>query len=267
MKILLVGSNRSMAIERHYVRHLTSLGAEAVDYAAPDIVYDFLTANIINKILFKIGIKTKYPEVNKGLLELADKIKPDVIVSYPVHGISGFQDHLVMHGVIKSVFCRLRTEQKFLKRLAFITVTKEDSEVSEFFKLSFSTESEIDCVIETEDSDIQKAIDSLDCYVTFSETIEKSNIKNFIKHKVNFEIFQEDHYLFDPIYLNTYILIYLKFHGSFRLFEYVCNNWLSLISISLLIFHIIICWNYFLFGIFLERLISLWSIFKYLFLI
>ncbi|HQY21832.1 MAG TPA: PIG-L family deacetylase [Ignavibacteria bacterium] len=143
------------------------------------------------------GMKEMNPEdIEKVVEDEIMKIKPDVIVSYPVHGISGFQDHLVMHGVIKSVFCRLRTEQKFLKRLAFITVTKEDSEVSEFFKLSFSTESEIDCVIETEDSDIQKAIDSLDCYVTFSETIEKSNIKNFIKHKVNFEIFQEDH---DPV--------------------------------------------------------------------
>lgn len=79
MKILLVGSNRSMAIERHYVRHLTTLGAEVVHYAAPDIVYDFLSANLINKILFKIGLKTMYPEVNKGLLELAEKIQPDVI--------------------------------------------------------------------------------------------------------------------------------------------------------------------------------------------
>lgn len=143
------------------------------------------------------GMKEMNPEdIEKVVEDEIMKIKPDVIVSYPVHGISGFQDHLVMHAVIKSVYCRLRKEHKFLKRLAFITVTKEDSNVSEFFKLSFSTDSEIDCVIETDDSDIQKAIDSLDCYVTFSETIEKSGIKNFIKHKVNFEIFQEDH---DPV--------------------------------------------------------------------
>ena len=135
------------------------------------------------------GMKEMNPDVIEKVVEDEIlKIKPDVIVS--------FQDHLVMHAVIKSVFCRLRKEHKFLKRLAFITVTKEDSDVSEFFKLSFSTENEIDCVIETEDSDIQKAIDSLDCYVTFSETIEKSGIKNFIKHKVNFEIFQEVH---DPV--------------------------------------------------------------------
>ena len=52
-----------MAIERHYVRHLTTLGAEVFHYAAPDIVYDFLSSNLVNKILFKTGIKTKYPEV------------------------------------------------------------------------------------------------------------------------------------------------------------------------------------------------------------
>jgi spore maturation protein CgeB len=79
LKILLVGSNKSMAIERHYVRHLTSLGAEIFHYAAPDIVYDFLSANLWNRILFKTGIYTKYAEVNAGLLAAAQNFQPDVI--------------------------------------------------------------------------------------------------------------------------------------------------------------------------------------------
>jgi len=140
------------------------------------------------------GLKEMNPEeIEKAVVDEIMKIRPEVVVSYPVHGISGFQDHLVMHAVIKSVFCRLRKEHNFLKRLAFITVSKEDSEVSEMFKLSFSNEDEIDCVIIAEDSDIKKAFEALDCYVTFSETIEKSGIKKILNHKVNFEIFQEEH--------------------------------------------------------------------------
>ena len=35
--------------------------------------------------------------------EQIEVIRPDILVSYPVHGISGFHDHLVMHAVIKNV--------------------------------------------------------------------------------------------------------------------------------------------------------------------
>lgn len=38
-------------------------------------------------------------------------IQPDVLITYPVHGISGFHDHLVSHAVVKRLFCELRDEQ------------------------------------------------------------------------------------------------------------------------------------------------------------
>ena len=67
MKILLVGSNRPMAIERHYAHHLSLLGADILHYAAADIAANYYNANFINKVLFKTGIYTGYRQVNHGL--------------------------------------------------------------------------------------------------------------------------------------------------------------------------------------------------------
>src|SRR4051812_24303559 len=79
MKILIVGSNKSWAIERLYIKYLTELGPEIHLYPAPDIVFDNHSKNIFRKILFKTKIRTGYPEVNKGLIEQADILEPDLI--------------------------------------------------------------------------------------------------------------------------------------------------------------------------------------------
>jgi spore maturation protein CgeB len=79
MKILIVGSNKSMAIERHYVRYLKGLGAEVYQFAAPDIAYDFFASSLFNKILFRSGLYRKYSSINKALLKMADEIQPDII--------------------------------------------------------------------------------------------------------------------------------------------------------------------------------------------
>jgi len=85
-----------MAIERHYVRHLTSLGVEIFHFAAPDIVYDFLSANILNKILFKTGIYTKYGTVNKELIAAAEAFQPDII--WVFKGMEVFPETLKLLG-------------------------------------------------------------------------------------------------------------------------------------------------------------------------
>ncbi len=79
MKILLVGSNFDYAIERYYVRYLKALGAKINHYPAPDIVFNYHSANLFNKILFKTKINTGYKPVNRRLLEIAYQYQPDVI--------------------------------------------------------------------------------------------------------------------------------------------------------------------------------------------
>lgn len=79
MKILMVGSNSAYAIERYYFKYLIELGAEVRLFNSADIVFNFHSKNIVNKILFKTKIKTNYATVNEQLLEMAYAYKPDII--------------------------------------------------------------------------------------------------------------------------------------------------------------------------------------------
>jgi LmbE family N-acetylglucosaminyl deacetylase len=141
---------------------------------------------------------SKLKEIDPRIIESEIKnhitqIKPDVIVTYAVHGISGFHDHLVCHAAVKRVYCELKDNAPYLKRLAFFTLNKELSESQNHFKLNFSAEEEIDCVIEVELQDIEKNIQALDCYITYSDTIANTKIKEHLNKKVCFEIFMEKH--------------------------------------------------------------------------
>ena len=79
MRILLAGNSKSWAIERYFMKYLSALGAELILYPSGDIVHDFHTSSFLNKVLFHSKLVTKYPLVNKGLLQKAREVKPDVI--------------------------------------------------------------------------------------------------------------------------------------------------------------------------------------------
>jgi spore maturation protein CgeB len=79
MKVLLVGSDMEVAIERYYKKYLTNFGVEIYHYPAPDIVFNFHSKNIFNKILFKTDIYKKYGFVNRELIRIAEEFQPDII--------------------------------------------------------------------------------------------------------------------------------------------------------------------------------------------
>jgi len=143
------------------------------------------------------GLKEMDPrEIEKVIVDHIESIQPDVVVTYAVHGISGFHDHLVSHAVVKRAFAASREKVPQMQRLAFFTITEESAAKSAaqgHFHLSGSRPEEIDCLVMVDDIDIERARKALDCYVTFQDTIEKTGIKNSLGHQVYFEIFQENH--------------------------------------------------------------------------
>ncbi|UCH94104.1 MAG: PIG-L family deacetylase [Candidatus Aminicenantes bacterium] len=143
------------------------------------------------------GLKEMDPrEIENVIIDEIERIQPRVVVTYAVHGISGFHDHLVSHAVVKRAFVQMKDNTPWLKRLAFHTITAEMARQSPHFRLNSSTAEEIDCVFRVDTIDIKKNLKALDCYVTFQETIEKTGIKEFVREKaVAFEIFQES---YDP---------------------------------------------------------------------
>jgi len=154
-----------------------------------------LTAmNVLN--LPDSGLKELDPRViEKVIEEEIRKVKPEVIVSYAVHGISGFHDHIIAHSVVKRVFVNLKEKTNYLKRYAMLTLSEEDAAKVTFFKVHGSKPDEIDCIITVSEEDIEAAKGSLDYYKTYKETIENSGIKEHLSRFVYFELFMEK---FDP---------------------------------------------------------------------
>jgi len=65
------------------------------------------------------GLKEMDPrKIEKAISEEIERIQPQVVVTYAVHGISGFHDHLVSHAVVKRVFVQMKEKAPWLKRLA-----------------------------------------------------------------------------------------------------------------------------------------------------
>jgi LmbE family N-acetylglucosaminyl deacetylase len=132
-------------------------------------------------------------EIETAIAAHIESIQPDVVVTYAVHGISGFFDHLINHAVVKRVFVELRERVSTLKRLAFFTLTEEEAGEFDFFHLTGSKAEDIDVVLNVDEIDIEANHRALDCYVTYQETIEGSGIKQLLTPQVVFEIYQEQH--------------------------------------------------------------------------
>ncbi len=132
-------------------------------------------------------------KIEKEIIQHIHKIKPDVVVTYAVHGVSGFHDHLITHAVVKRAFCELKENTKinYPKRLALYTRSGE-IETSGKFRLEASTDKEIKYTEICSDGDMVKFQDSLDCYKSYKEVIEASNVRNVVTNKVPFEIFGEE---------------------------------------------------------------------------
>jgi LmbE family N-acetylglucosaminyl deacetylase len=119
---------------------------------------------------------------------------PDVVVTYPVHGISGHPDHLVTHAVVKRVVCALRRDGvAYPKRLAFFTLPPAPDAAQRPEHLQSSPSSLIDCVLPVDDEALATAREALHCYATYRPVIEEHQPLRSVEDGVSFEVFGEDH--------------------------------------------------------------------------
>lgn len=145
------------------------------------------------------GLKELDPRVIERVVERhIDEIRPDIVVSYPVHGISGFHDHLIMHAVVKRVFLAMQDNgASYLRRLAFFTLPDSGKPLFEkdWWRMKQSEEELIDCVISLSNANREALREALACYTTYQETIEQTDVFEKIGDTLHFEIFGEK---FDP---------------------------------------------------------------------
>jgi N-acetylglucosamine malate deacetylase 2 len=139
-------------------------------------------------------------ELEEALAEHVRDLAPDVLVTYPVHGVSGFPDHLVSHAVVKRVFCELREKGgRAPRRLAFFTVAplpegaggSPDGERR--IPLTPSTEEAIDVAQEVGPDDVEIARRALDRYETYREVVRDADPLGRVGSTIHFELFQEEH--------------------------------------------------------------------------
>lgn len=120
------------------------------------------------------------------------RIAPHVLVTFPVHGISGFHDHIVTHFAVTRVYLELHgRDHPWLQRLAFFTITSAPAEFP--WHLNVTAPAEIDCVCQVTDADMERFHRALDCYVTYADVIARTRIHHVFDRDVHFELFREDH--------------------------------------------------------------------------
>ena len=120
------------------------------------------------------------------------RVEPHVVVTFPVHGISGFHDHIVTHFAVTRVYLELQgSEHPCLQRLAFFTVVSAPAEFP--WHVNVTAQEEVDCSFRVTDGDMDRFHRALDCYVTYAEVIARTRIHQVFDADVHFEIFREDH--------------------------------------------------------------------------
>lgn len=143
-------------------------------------------------------LKELDPRILEGVVaDHIESIRPDIVITYPVHGISGFHDHLITHAIVKRAYLDLQGKgASFLKRLAFFTLLDNGQpplhKESGDFRLKRSDMEQIDCILSLGIEDQEALIRSLSCYETYKKTINDTKVIEKIGNQLYFEIFLED---------------------------------------------------------------------------
>lgn len=130
--------------------------------------------------------------IEKAVREEALRIRPHVIVTFPVHGISGFHDHIVTYATVTRAYLELLgSERPWLQRLAYFTLIEAPAEFP--WHVNVTKPAEVDCAFDVGDREMDLYHRALDCYVTYADVIASTRIHDVFKKDVQFEIFREDH--------------------------------------------------------------------------
>jgi LmbE family N-acetylglucosaminyl deacetylase len=119
--------------------------------------------------------------------------RPQVVVTYAAHGISGHADHLAAHAIVKHAYCTIRAEKPgYLQRLAFMTLPEAGDDTDRPDHLRGSPPDAIDAVVPFSGDDRDHAEAALDCYETYQEVVAEHRPLDIVADGVCFEFFQED---------------------------------------------------------------------------
>lgn len=131
--------------------------------------------------------------IAEAIEERIRAVRPQVIVTYAVHGISGHPDHLVSHAVVKDLFCRLRQrgDEAAPARLALFTIAEDQKEGAPEH-LKTSPAGDIGARVSFSPEDRAAAEAALACYETYRAVVEAHRPLDTVASGVAFELFGEE---------------------------------------------------------------------------
>ena len=121
-------------------------------------------------------------------------VRPDVVVTYAVHGNSGHPDHLVTHAVVKRAYCAMHDEMatKGPRRLALFTLV--EGEIADApVDLQGVAPDRLGAVVTFTEADRAAAEQALACYETYADVIAEHQPLRQVEGGVPFVLFQEEH--------------------------------------------------------------------------
>ena len=107
----------------------------------------------------------------------------------PIHLISSSWQEYEKH--FTYALSELKEKYDWLKRLAFFGLTEEAANLNKFFPVKAFKNEEIDCFIPLSKENIDIGHKALDCYVTYTEVIEGTKIREMLLEKAPHEFFME----------------------------------------------------------------------------
>ncbi|WP_323756531.1 PIG-L family deacetylase [Roseivirga sp.] len=130
------------------------------------------------------------------ILKWIQYYRPNVVVTYPVHGGSGHHDHITLHHIIKRLFFNKNESLNFWKRLAYFTVI--DTGLPMFFeggipRVTWTKKEDIMVTEQLSEANITKMKEALLCYDTYQEMVKTTNVIDRIGNKTHFELEDEIH--------------------------------------------------------------------------
>jgi spore maturation protein CgeB len=82
MRYLVVGSQKSYALEQFYAEHLRSLGNTVQIFPIQDYFHDYYNKRLINKLLYRLGVSNIIKKLNNNLVEFEYYYNPHVILVF-----------------------------------------------------------------------------------------------------------------------------------------------------------------------------------------
>lgn len=81
MKLLVIGADSTYAIERFYLKYWKKYGKNIIIKFLPaqNYFYEYFYKNLLNKIIFKLGLSSIYSKINQKIINEIDLFHPEII--------------------------------------------------------------------------------------------------------------------------------------------------------------------------------------------